>query len=160
MTNKIQTTLRFKGSVWSNVDVTLRNLDQILNQLIQPTGLSPIEWYILRALYEQDGQHASQLARVVGRAATSFTPNLDKLERKHLIERRSDPTDRRAVRIHLTKQGEELRSIVTASAKLVDTKIKALFSVDEYNTFLQVLHSLQNAVVDETGEVHVPEKVQ
>ena len=57
-------------------------------------------------LYDEDGQHASELARAVGRAATSFTPNLDKLQDKALIERRPDPGDRRAVRIYLTDAGQ------------------------------------------------------
>ena len=66
-------TLRFDGSVWCNLDIALRNLDQVFNRVVQPLGLTIIEWYILRALYERDGQHASELARAVGRAATSFT---------------------------------------------------------------------------------------
>jgi DNA-binding MarR family transcriptional regulator len=94
--------LRFNGSVWCNLDIALRNMDQLYRQSMQSLGLSVIELYILRALYERDGQHASELARAVGRAATSFTPNLDKLQNKGLIERRPDPGDRRAVRIYLT----------------------------------------------------------
>jgi DNA-binding MarR family transcriptional regulator len=74
--------LRFDGSVWCNLDVALRNVDQIFRQEIKPEGLTVIEWYILRALYDSDGRHASELARAVGRAATSFTPNLDKLQDK------------------------------------------------------------------------------
>ncbi|MBI1279715.1 MAG: MarR family transcriptional regulator, partial [Anaerolineaceae bacterium] len=96
--------LRFAGSIWCNLDIALRNLDQVYGQIIEPLGLTVIEWYILRSLYEQDGQHASELARAVGRAATSFTPILDKLQNKDMIERRPDASDRRAVRIYLTSK--------------------------------------------------------
>src|SRR5215213_4487 len=127
MSNMVQTQLRFNGSVWCNLDIALRNLDQLFNRAIQPLGLTIIEWYILRALYERDGQHASELARAVGRAATSFTPNLDKLQEKGLIERRPDPSDRRAVHIYLTKKGEEAREQVNKAAKEIDAQIAGLF---------------------------------
>lgn len=140
--------LRFDGSVWCNLDIALRNLDQIYRRAVRPLGLTVIEWYILRALYEQDGQHASELARAVGRAATSFTPNLDKLQRKDLIERRPDPGDRRAVRIFLTEKAESHRSKVNKISKTIDSEIASRFSKADYETFLNVLASLQTLNLD------------
>jgi len=135
--------LRFNGSVWCNLDIALRNLDQMFGRMIQPLNLTVIEWYILRALYEQDGQHASELARAVGRAATSFTPILDKLQQKDLVERRPDPTDRRAVRIYLTDKGRAMRSDVTRSAEQIDRQIKQMFPNGDFDAFQNVLAKLQ-----------------
>ncbi len=42
--------LRFAGSIWCNLDIALRNLDQVYGQVIEPLGLTVIEWYILRSL--------------------------------------------------------------------------------------------------------------
>ena len=139
----VQTQLRFNGSVWCNLDIALRNLDQLFNRAIQPLGLTIIEWYILRALYERDGQHASELARAVGRAATSFTPNLDKLQQKGYVERRPDPTDRRAVHIYLTDLAERHRKEVLSAAKDIDIEVRGLFNREEYETFLNVLAAMQ-----------------
>lgn len=140
----LMSALRFNGSVWCNLDVALRNVDQIVRKFVRPLGLTVIEWYILRALYEKDGQQASELARVVGRAATSFTPNLDKLQQKKgLIERRPDPDDRRAVRIYLTPSAEKLRSKVLETAEKVDQYIQDAFDQKEYAIFLSVLAQLQ-----------------
>ncbi|GAB4519651.1 MAG: MarR family winged helix-turn-helix transcriptional regulator [Anaerolineae bacterium] len=142
MTNNSHS-LRFDGSVWCNLDIALRSVDQIFRQNIKPEDLTVIEWYILRALYEQDGRHASELARAVGRAATSFTPNLDKLQNKGYIERRPDKTDRRAVRIYLTEDAEKYREDVLSSARQVDAQIAALFPAEEYDAFMRVVHELQ-----------------
>lgn len=144
----VQTQLRFNGSIWCNLDIALRNLDQLFNRAIQPLGLTIIEWYILRALYERDGQHASELARAVGRAATSFTPNLDKLQQKGYIERRPDPTDRRAVHIYLTDLAEGHRKEVLATAKQIDLEIRQFFDADEFDTFLNVLAAIQSLEPD------------
>jgi DNA-binding MarR family transcriptional regulator len=140
--------LRFNGSLWCNLDIALRNLDQVYSQVVEPLGLTVIEWYILRALYEQDGQHASELARAVGRAATSFTPILDKLQHKDLIERRPDPADRRAVRIHLTAKGRECRDSVEASAEQIDAHLKKIVSARDFEVFQSVLAQLQGIATD------------
>lgn len=138
--------LRFNGSIWCNLDIALRNVDQIFRRSVRPLGLTVIEWYILRALYEQDGQHASELARAVGRAATSFTPNLDKLQTKGLIERRPDPGDRRAVRIFLTEKAEADREKIVSSAKDIDNQVTSSFSKEEFDAFLSVLAELQTII--------------
>lgn len=140
--------LRFNGSLWCNLDIALRNVGQIYSQAVEPLGLTVIEWYILRALYEQDGQHASELARAVGRAATSFTPILDKLQHKDLIQRRPDPADRRAVRIFLTDKANNYRQQVIASAAQIDASLKQLINNGDFETFQNVLARLQNASPD------------
>jgi DNA-binding MarR family transcriptional regulator len=146
------TTLRFDGSVWCNLDIALRNLDLVFRRVIHQVDvssdpkskLSVIEWYILRALYDQDGQHASDLANAVGRAATSFTPNLDKLQDKNLIERRPDPGDRRAVRIFLTDKGRKIEKQVNEAAVEIEKQIRSQFPQAEYETFLDIVARLQS----------------
>lgn len=148
MTDSKNQSLRFNGSIWCNLDVALRNLDQVYGQVVEPLGLTVIEWYILRALYEQDGQHASELARAVGRAATSFTPILDKLQNKGMIERRPDPADRRAVRIHLTAAAANTRDKVLASADQIDARIRKTVTGGDFKGFQNVLSVLQSLSAD------------
>jgi len=140
----IPTNLRFEGSFWVNMDIALRHLDHLIGRMIAPLHISVIEWYILRALLEDDGRHASELARAVGRAATSFTPNLDKLQTRGLIERRPDPMDRRAVRIHLTDEGQKLRPEIERLAQEIETYFRDRFEPEELDAFLAVLAELQS----------------
>ena len=79
--------LRFDGSLWCNLDIAMRNVDAQYRKQLNGIGLSVLEWYILRALYELDGQKPTDLARAVGRPPTSFTPNLDKLVKKGFVVR-------------------------------------------------------------------------
>lgn len=94
-------------SIWLALDRASRNVDAVMNADANRLNLSAIECHILLALSKDDGVHASTLATAVGRLATSFTPNLDSLERKGLLDRRDDPYDRRAVNIHLTYEGKQ-----------------------------------------------------
>lgn len=150
MNETSQSALRFNGSLWCNLDIALRNIDQVYSQMVEPLGLTVIEWYILRALYEQDGQHASELARAVGRAATSFTPILDKLQHKDLIQRRPDPADRRAVRIHLTDKAKESRQRVMETADQIERSIHNMIKNGDYETFKHVLAVLQEIAPEQT----------
>ena len=135
--------LRFGGSVWCNVDIALRQVDSLYQKETEALGLTVIEWYILRTLYEQDGQMATQLATAVGRPATSFTPILDHVESKGLIERRPHPADRRAVKIYLTAEGKALEGQVTASVEWIERKIRQQLSDQDWQKFERVLAALQ-----------------
>lgn len=143
MVEKQNTNLRFNGSLWCNMDIALRNIEHAMGREIRSLGLSVIELYIMRALYEHDGQYASELAHAVGRAATSFTPNLDKLQSKGLLERRSDNRDRRAVRIHLTEEAASRREDVLYMARKLDERFAMLFNGKEYDNFMAILGNLQ-----------------
>jgi DNA-binding MarR family transcriptional regulator len=133
------TTLRFNGSLWCNLDIVLRNFDHLYGQVIHPLGLSVVEGYILCSLYERDGQHTSELARAIGRVPTTFTPLVDKLETKHLIQRSRDPSDRRATYIHLTEQGRALRDPLLSSIQQLDGRIKGLVSDEAWAGFERIL---------------------
>jgi len=136
--------LRFNGSIWINVDVALRNTDRIFLQAVRPLGLDVIGWYVLRALYQKEGQHATELAIAVGRVPTSFTSILDNLEHNQLIERRRDPKDRRAILIYLTPKGESLRKKVAAVAEQTDSQFRDLASESDWQAFQKVLAELVN----------------
>jgi MarR family transcriptional regulator, organic hydroperoxide resistance regulator len=145
---KEKQSLRFNGSIWCSLDIALRNIDHIFRNEVQQLGLTVIEWYVLRALYESDGQQASQLASEVGRAATSFTPNLDKLQDRGYIVRRPDPGDRRAVLIYLTEKAiNEKRTILNLASEL-DNQIESQFSPDELDCFHNMITVLQSVEIN------------
>ena len=133
----------FDGSVWCNIDVALRHLELIYKEEAEKFGLSVIEWYVLRALYEQDGQMPSQLAHAVGRPATSFTPILDHIEKQILIKRTQHPADRRAVIIHLTDQGRALEEQIKAGAARIDDTLRRKFMEKEWKSYEAVVVNLQ-----------------
>jgi MarR family transcriptional regulator, organic hydroperoxide resistance regulator len=135
--------LRFGGSVWCNLDIALRNIDEIYKKEVQALNLSVIEWYILRELYEEDGQMASHLAKGVGRPATSFTPILDQLEHKGLIERRMHPSDRRSVLMYLTSKGKALRQQVQNMAERIEEKLSKRISDKDWQSYEHVLANFQ-----------------
>ena len=69
---------------------------------------------ILMSLWQEDGLRAVELSRRAGLEPSTITGLLDRMERDGLAERRADPEDRRALRIHLTERGRQARDAVEA----------------------------------------------
>lgn len=135
--------LRFGGSIWCNVDVAFRSVNNLYKQELESLELTVIECYVLQSLYGQDGQMASQLATSVQRVATSFTPVLDTLEAKGLIERQSNPSDRRSVKIYLTDKAKDLEYEVQKVSERVESKICQQFTDKEWKAFGSAVAALQ-----------------
>lgn len=80
-----------------------RELASVGVEKVKPSYLG-----VLITLWRQDGVQASALGRKAGLEPSSMTGILDRMERDELIERKADPNDRRAQRIHLTKRGADV----------------------------------------------------
>ena len=94
---------------------------------------------VLMILWDQDGLQASKLGKKVGLEPSSMTGMIDRMERDGLIERQSDPNDRRALKIFLTKKGRTAQTPVT---KVVDEALTSMFegiSDQEMETTKKVL---------------------
>lgn len=125
--------------------------DRVFSQLLKDYGLEALngpQGRILFVLWSQDGIPISLLGRETSLAKTSLTGMLDRMEAKSLVERRSDPADRRVQKIFLTPQarnlGEAYRSVSEAMGRVFfpgfsDEKIQALEQMLE-----RILKNLQD----------------
>src|SRR5437868_10021242 len=86
-----------------------RRLRQAVDAELRVLGLTEATWrplvYVRRL---GDGVRQKELATALSIEGPSLVRLLDNLERRGLIERREDETDRRARGIHLTRSGREL----------------------------------------------------
>lgn len=101
-------------------------------------GLTRSQWWVLTALYANEGVTQSELADFMDLEKATLGRLLDRLEEKNWIERRPDPIDRRIKRVYLTDtvQGlmRELRSIAAdirrdAVAGLSETEQERLYDL-------------------------------
>lgn len=136
---------RIEDSAWVQITITFANLTAIYQRAFEHLSMTVIEAYVLRALYEQNGQRAGDLAQIVGRPPMTFTPILDKLEHKKLIERRNHPSDRRSVMIYLTEAGARLQQPVLATFSRAEKKLHQQISPDQLQSFHNVLRELVKA---------------
>lgn len=126
------------NSIWIVTWNQLGEIEAMLRGILKDSEaehLNARELHVLGALYERDGQRASDLAIQIGSKPTSFTPVLDNLQAAELIRRKTTDKDRRVVTIHLTEDGEALRTVVQTA-------------LDEINDWFDALDYTPNLSVD------------
>lgn len=116
------------------------------DQEITPPQLSLMDW-----LYRHSGEGIVAIAEGIGLKAPTVSVAVNKLEMLGLCLRRTDPEDKRAVQIYLSKKGEEL------SQQAREFRIRKMILVlngldkEERDTLLSLLEKgIKHAETEET----------
>jgi DNA-binding MarR family transcriptional regulator len=80
----------------------------VFNEFMKPLGVTRSQWWVLAHLSRHDGMNQTDLANVLELGKAPLGGLVDRLEASGLVERRSDPVDRRAKRIFLSAKGLQL----------------------------------------------------
>ena len=105
-------------------------------------SVTPEQFIVLVNLWGKEGISQSELAKNLNRDNSSVTRIIDTMTQNDLLERREHETDRRAYRIHLTKNGKALQTkIVKVALKNFE---QALVDISEKDlqTTLKVLKKI------------------
>jgi len=137
----------FKDCLCFQVGRAARKMSKITREKVAPYGLTTTQFFLLTALYEEDGIFISVLARKVALDKATLTGMLDRLERDGLTERRADPEDRRAIRIHLKEKAERLRDELTELYHENNGMFLALLDEEEKKVFEQVVDKIETVNV-------------
>ncbi|MEZ5932506.1 MAG: MarR family transcriptional regulator [Alphaproteobacteria bacterium] len=82
---------------------------------LAPHRVTPVQYAALKVLWERDGLSSADLGGRLMLDSATMTGVIDRLETASLIERRSDPEDRRVHRLFLTEQGKALQAPLDAA---------------------------------------------
>jgi len=121
-----------------------RLLRNYVDHRAKSRGTTRAQWIVLFRLREQEGLSQVDLADVLELQPISLVRLLDRLVEHGLVERRSDPRDRRANRLFLTVAGRQLADDLDSlrdaiaidvlqgmPAATIETNLKALRDVKE-----------------------------
>jgi MarR family transcriptional regulator, transcriptional regulator for hemolysin len=100
--------LDLKKQIVSQLVETSRLLRNYIDHRAKARGTTRAQWIVLFRLREQEGLSQVDLADVLELQPISLVRLLDRLVENGLVERRSDPRDRRANRLFLTTAGRQL----------------------------------------------------
>ena len=102
----------------NNLGFLLAKASQRWNELLQEAfareGFAEVRasyGSVLLPLFEEDGLRMGEVARRARLSKQTMTTMVRLAERDGLVERRSDPADRRATRVHLTAKGIQFKPV-------------------------------------------------
>jgi DNA-binding MarR family transcriptional regulator len=116
------------------------------DQVFSRHGLSRGEVGVLAALAvaEPSGRLSpSQLGRGLMLSSAGITSRLDRLQRRGLIARLPDPTDRRGVLVELTEDGQRVGAAAVADGAAALDRALAGLEPEEVETLARLLRKLQ-----------------
>jgi MarR family transcriptional regulator, organic hydroperoxide resistance regulator len=120
----------------------MRKIQRYYENTLAPYDITPVQFYVLAALWESDGTKFKDLAESVSMDGSTLTGILDRMERSGYVERRNDPEDRRSLLIFLSPKAKQLGEEMISTAIELDRRIESRFTKKDYCTFLQVLDRL------------------
>ncbi len=90
---------------------------------LRPHNLTPMQFTILSSLKRWDGLSSAELSRRFGVTPQTMGEMIGNLERRALIARVQDPSNRRSLRLSLTEAGERLFATSEAAMQVVEANM-------------------------------------
>ena len=132
-----------------NIRKTWYNISKLYNRTASEYMASMALCMVLLNIDIYEGTPSTQLGPNMGMEATSLSRYLIKLEEHKVIERRSDPNDKRKSVIHLTPLGINRREIAKKVVIDFNENVKSHFEKEEMDTFFAILKKI-NKIIDST----------
>lgn len=133
----------FKDCICFQLGALSRRITRSYKDSIASIGLTHVQFFMLIALYEEDGLLSSQLADKTALDRSTATGLLDRLERDGWIERKADRADRRIVRIHLTPKALEQRTAIITTYEEINGHFLKKYSDEEWQQLQLLLGRLE-----------------
>jgi MarR family transcriptional regulator, transcriptional regulator for hemolysin len=116
------------------------------DEIVKPLGVTRAQWWIIAHLARHDGMVQTQLAQMLDVGKASLGALLDRLEATEFIERRPEPTDRRAKRVFLTKNSHQLLEQLVAAESAFNATILANLTEKDRSELVRLLSSIKDAL--------------
>lgn len=90
------------------ITATQKKVTQYFAEKISPCDVTPVQYGVLKCLWDNDFQTPTQIANMLSLDGSSITGLLDRMENKGLVKRIPNSNDRRALQVMLTSRGKAL----------------------------------------------------
>lgn len=95
---------------------TARLFRRAFNARTRDSGVTALQWRLISYLKRHEGIRQGPLADLIEVEPITLSRMVDRLAEAGLVERRADPTDRRAWQLHLTPRARDLLKVMRRTA--------------------------------------------
>ena len=129
----------FQTAFWS----AKRAMAEASEAAFQRHGVRSGQQWILRRLWDEDGQTPGEIARQLELSTPTVTKAAMRMEAAGLIDRRPDPRDARLVRLFLSERGRALEKTIAEEMAQLARRSLATLSEDEVRALVAALAAIR-----------------
>ncbi|MCU0400078.1 MAG: MarR family transcriptional regulator [Algoriphagus sp.] len=132
-------------------------ISRMYNQQAAEEGFTTAIGFVLININSKEGTPATKIAPLIGLETRSLTRMLKTMEEKGLIYKKSDPVDKRSVRIFLTDEGKRKKEISIQTIMKFNLMVREVVSDEDLGTFFGIFSKIQS-VIDQVqiNEINKP----
>ena len=121
-----------------------------MDKAMKPLGVTRSQYWVISNLTRHNGEGMMQteLANVMNVGKVTLGGLIDRLEESGYVERKPDPVDRRAKRIHLSQKGRKLVKKMQAAAEKANSEILEGISEKKVAMAEDVLHEMKRRLLE------------
>jgi DNA-binding MarR family transcriptional regulator len=124
------------------ISYSYRTIQRKFAKELAPYHIGWGHFAILMSLYEDEGRSQDSLALSRGFDKTMIAKSVVKLEEEDLIERRTDPVDKRVKRLYLTEKSRRLRPEMERIGLIINKILFRDFDAKESKIILEYLQRI------------------
>lgn len=123
------------------------------NGRVRHHGLTQPQWQALAILSRREGMRQAELAELLNVQPISLGRLIDRLESAGWVERRPDPTDRRAIQLYLTPKAEPILEEMSAAAAASYEVAFTDFDDSQREQLFELLNRMKTNLRDSAPEI-------
>ncbi|MBT1700030.1 MarR family transcriptional regulator [Fulvivirgaceae bacterium PWU4] len=138
--------MRREETVDYNIKAAWHAIARMYNQQAGKHDITMSMGFVLLNINSEEGTPATKIAPLMGLEARSLTRLLKSMEEKGLIYREADSSDKRLVRIVLTKEGKKKKEKSRETVLRFNDVIRQLIEPEKLNVFFEVLQKINRII--------------
>jgi len=141
--------MRREETVDYHIKAAWHSIARMYNQQALEYDATMSMGFVLLNINSEEGTPATKIAPLMGLEARSLTRLLKSMEEKKLIYREADKSDKRSVRIHVTKEGRDKKERARETVLRFNEVIREEIPADKLAVFFDVLQKINQLLDDE-----------
>ncbi|MDP6804677.1 MAG: MarR family transcriptional regulator [Rhodospirillales bacterium] len=125
-----------------------RLLRRNFNRRVQALGLTETQWRAIAQLSRNEGINQATLADLMEVQPITIARLIDRIETAGWVERRPDPTDRRAVQLYLTDKAQPILALMQERASETRERAMAGLLPNVRETLIDTLRHMKRNLVE------------
>ncbi|NJM24557.1 MAG: MarR family transcriptional regulator [Bacteroidia bacterium] len=142
--------MRREETIDYNIKAAWHAIARMYNQQAAKYDITTSMGFVLLNISSEEGIPATKIAPLMGLEARSLTRLLKSMEEKGLIYREADISDKRLVKIFLTKEGRKKKEKSREVVLKFNETVRSIVPIEKLNIFFDVLRDINKLIESNT----------